>query len=149
MSYNKEYYQKNRDRLLKQFKAFRERNPDYAREWYLANRELVLVNGRKWREKNPNRMEYLNQKNYRKNGEHIRALVKEWADANPEKKFAQNIVTKNIQRGSLIRADTCMNCGHKGRTEAHHKDYNQPLEVIWLCRSCHKRIHTGTLELVS
>ena len=26
-------------------------------------------------------------------------------------------------------------------TEAHHPDYSEPLDVIWLCRPHHKQIH--------
>ncbi len=149
MGYNKEVYQKNKERFLGHSKAWRERNPDYGREWYWANRESSLVYGRTWREINADRMEYLNHENYRQNGEHIRTLVNEWTNANPEKKFAHNVVTIMIKNGSLIRAGACSRCGREGKTVAHHEDYNQPEEVTWLCGSCHKRKHAGTLELVA
>src|SRR5580704_3739196 len=44
-----------------------------------------------------------------------------------------------LQRGVLVRPDACSRCGGSGngRIEAHHEDYDKPLDVIWLCKSCH------------
>jgi len=42
---------------------------------------------------------------------------------------------------SLIPNSTCGLCGRPVNTIAHHPDYNKPLEVIWLCRRCHRRVH--------
>lgn len=44
-----------------------------------------------------------------------------------------------IRRGDLIRPDTCERCGRTGRIEAAHHDYSLPLDVRWLCQSCHTR----------
>jgi hypothetical protein len=41
----------------------------------------------------------------------------------------------------------CSMCGAL-KAECHHPDYTKPLEIIWLCRRCHKRIHRidGSLD---
>ena len=31
-------------------------------------------------------------------------------------------------------------CGDK-KVEAHHPDYNKPLNVLWVCKKCHVNIH--------
>jgi hypothetical protein len=49
------------------------------------------------------------------------------------------IVQKAIKSGVLIR-EACSRCGAT-ETQAHHEDYSKPLEVIWLCRGCHKQRH--------
>ena len=41
----------------------------------------------------------------------------------------------------LITKDPCWICGNT-KSEAHHEDYKQPLDVIWLCRLHHKQRHT-------
>ena len=41
----------------------------------------------------------------------------------------------------VVRPQYCVVCGHEGRIEAHHTDYDQPLLVTWLCVACHKQAH--------
>ena len=61
---------------------------------------------------------------------------------------AQNMVEKAVKKGTLIQPDTCSVCGQKqtfkdGRSgiQAHHDDYNKPLEIRWLCQKCHHEWH--------
>jgi len=61
----------------------------------------------------------------------------------PERIKAVNRVTHAIKVGKLIRPTTCELCGGSKKIEAHHSDYNQPLEVAWLCRECHIKVHHG------
>jgi len=58
---------------------------------------------------------------------------------NPEKYKANNLTTNAIRDGRLTQKP-CIKCGAK-KTEAHHPDYNNPLDVEWLCRSCHLAEH--------
>lgn len=37
-------------------------------------------------------------------------------------------------------SQSCERCGDP-KTERHHDDYDKPLEVRWLCKSCHERHH--------
>lgn len=48
--------------------------------------------------------------------------------------------------GSIIR-QPCVVCNNP-KTHGHHEDYSRPLDVVWLCGSCHSMIHHGTLALV-
>ncbi len=66
----------------------------------------------------------------------------------PEKIKAQNLVNRAIARGD-ITPQPCEGCGaeayptHDGRrgVHAHHDDYSKPLNVRWLCYSCHGKEH--------
>ena len=48
-------------------------------------------------------------------------------------------VRRAIKAGNLIRPETCSSCGIQCKPEAAHTDYSKPLEVRWLCLSCHRR----------
>lgn len=64
-----------------------------------------------------------------------------WAQRNRDKAKTHVMVAKAIKEGVLIRAYNCEKCNVEEYTVAHHEDYNKPLSVNWLCRSCHRRIH--------
>lgn len=59
---------------------------------------------------------------------------------NPDKYKAQCAVNNAIRDGKLKKSP-CQICGSVKRVEAHHEDYSKPLEVIWLCLWCHRKIH--------
>ena len=44
-----------------------------------------------------------------------------------------------VRRGKLVR-QPCRVCGSK-IVQAHHRDYNKPLEVEWVCAEHHRAIH--------
>lgn len=73
-----------------------------------------------------------------------------WAEANRQKLKAQAMVRAAI-RARRLKRGKCEVCGSL-RVDAHHDDYNKPLEVRWLCRSHHlkwhyalRRIESGTV----
>lgn len=58
-----------------------------------------------------------------------------------QKSHARNILLKAVKAGRVKRPASCATCD-ASRTEAHHADYSRPLDVIWLCRTCHSRLHS-------
>lgn len=44
--------------------------------------------------------------------------------------------TKKLGSSSI-----CYGCGAATKTEKHHFDYSRPLEVVFLCRDCHMKLH--------
>ena len=55
--------------------------------------------------------------------------------------WAHQFINYRIRLGLLIRPTKCKKCKKECKTQAHHKDYTKPSEVIWLCRSCHTKLH--------
>lgn len=54
---------------------------------------------------------------------------------------AIRILNKAVKKGIVIRPDHCLFCGSGGRIEAHHIDYSDPLNVLFLCICCHRAQH--------
>ena len=61
---------------------------------------------------------------------------------------AQNVLEYAIKSGNIKRLSRCENCGDTGvfkdgrtKIQAHHSDYNKPLDVKWLCQKCHHEWH--------
>lgn len=55
---------------------------------------------------------------------------------------AHKVLEEAVASGKVVKPDTCSQCGgFFNRLDAHHDDYSKPLEVRWLCRSCHLLHH--------
>ena len=67
-----------------------------------------------------------------------------WRSKDLRRQIAHSKVSSAIKKGELTRMP-CIRCG-KAKTEAHHEDYDQPLEVMWLCTPCHKQRHKELKE---
>jgi hypothetical protein len=71
--------------------------------------------------------------------------MREWRKLNPmsqeqrRKDAARSYAGVYKRRGKLIQ-QPCAACGDP-KSEMHHHDYAKPLEIEWLCRKCHMRLH--------
>lgn len=68
---------------------------------------------------------------------HARANEK-WVVTHAIRRKASHIVGNAIRDGELKR-QPCFICGNEA--QAHHPDYERPLDVTWLCRKHHKAAH--------
>jgi len=58
----------------------------------------------------------------------------------PLHRRAQNLVYIAVRDGRLVRPERCSKCRSKrGTIEASHDDYSKPLQIEWLCASCHHK----------
>ena len=81
------------------------------------------------------------QKKYRQTKQG-KANTKRYHNRHPERIKIKNLVNHAIRAGKLPRPDTlfCTYC-YEMAQHYHHPDYSKPLEVIPLCRKCHRKIH--------
>lgn len=63
----------------------------------------------------------------------------DWRRANPLKYRAHLLVHRALVSGQL-KKQPCEVCG-AGTVDAHHDRYDQPLNIRWLCRRHHIKLH--------
>jgi hypothetical protein len=59
----------------------------------------------------------------------------------PKKRAARIKVGNAVRDGKLHKPDKCQECNSEGRIHGHHDDYDKPLDVRWLCTTCHRQWH--------
>ncbi len=83
------------------------------------------------------------------------ARIKELAEAesfrqrDKHKKAAQAKLQVAVARGDIVKPSECSQCGASRRLDGHHTDYDKPLEVVWLCRSCRGAKHGKAAALAT
>lgn len=75
------------------------------------------------------------------NREKRKALTQKRRDDSPEKFRARNAVNNGLRNGTVKKPDGCFFCQSEGGLHAHHEDYSHPLDIVWLCSSCHGKLH--------
>lgn len=95
---------------------------DYNKKRYKENKERILSVGKKYRQTNNHKIK-----------------KRQWRDKNRLQFWAQGVVGKAIARNKIKRMP-CEVCG-KENAEAHHDDYNKPLNIKWLCKFHHVELH--------
>jgi len=114
---------------------------DDVKKYYVLNRQNILSAKRKHYRENRRVVE---RNHYKTDDERrlagVRAVTK-WIRRNPEKKRAHLVVGYKIKKGEM-EPEPCKICGSENDLNAHHENYDLPLEVTWLCRSCHFLWHS-------
>lgn len=142
----KTYYAEHRAGAIQRAKEWRLANPEAYRanmkaaydrrkgdaEFLEKRRQWTLA----WRAANPSKpIEYRNRDDVKAaNYEATRAFQ----EKHPEQSRASKKLCYAVKTGKLTRPDKCENCGGGGPIEGAHHDYERPLDVRWLCRSCHR-----------
>lgn len=60
----------------------------------------------------------------------------------PERDAAHRAVARALKSGRLRKPHACEGCGEPRSLHAHHEDYREPLNVVWLCPRCHRHHHS-------
>ena len=123
--YQKRYYAENKIKYAEYYEAHKEKYAEYRRVYNLLNRGELAEKSREY---------------YNLNADMVNIRKKNWNEENPEKVAAHNALNRAVKAGEVTKLP-CNICGEVN-VQGHHEDYSRPLEVIWLCCSCHKRLHT-------
>jgi len=120
-----------------------ENSKAYRSEWQKRKRPILNA---KLRERYANNLEKCREYSRMKQREWsqtekgklaIKINSNKWEKENPEKRRAHVKVYKAVKSGKLQRRSHCEICNKECKAQAHHEDYNKPLDVIWMCQRCH------------
>lgn len=95
--------------------------------------EQKRMYSRNWRDNNP---EAALEKHRRQRADRIDTYK-----ADPVKAACRRATRTAIENGTLVRPDKCDRCLRGCVPQSHHEDYAKPLEILWLCATCHGYIH--------
>ncbi len=98
---------------------------------------------RKWRDKNREKRRLYEREYYKRHHPECIAYHRKWRTRHKKESNVHNMIWRKVKAGKILKKH-CVICRNK-IAEAHHQDYNKPLEIIWLCASCHKKLHLGQL----
>jgi len=103
-NYHKEWYIKNKDKVLQQSKNWYAKNKDRRKitlkSWYEKNKDKAINNSRKWYSENKERKSKTSKDWYVNNKEHHNKKMKVWRDNNREKmkELSKDWYKKNKER---------------------------------------------------
>lgn len=167
---NKRYYEKNKERLRREARERYRRKTEEEREAILRRSRRRYVTDEKYRENMKERgREYYrkhraeiaaksatpesrekrrryNREYRRRNREALnkKSVLRDAAADGKLKRHARYVVRKAVDDGRLSKPESCEVCGANGlMIVAHHNSYDESklLEVVWVCRPCHRAIH--------
>lgn len=139
--YCKIYYNNNREVILEHIKKKRIDNYEYAK-----------IKEKLYRKRNPEKKACADKVYYEKNKDKITIYKKEWAQKNKQrvnelgkKRYANNKYKHNVRILShtiqIPDGQICELCNEKLAVDRHHPNYFEPLKIIFICKSCHSKIH--------
>ena len=153
--YMRQWRKNNAEKMKKYFKRYCYENREKARErsrlWAINNPEKKKEYAKKWKLKNRKKIEQYktnfnnNHPNYIKNWiknnvEKASIIFRRYREKNKHRIKAQKIANKAHPIKQICSVIGCNELG-----ERHHSNYDEPLEIIWLCRKHHKELHNNKL----
>jgi len=104
-------------------------------------RDCVRRRVRKHRQENDHVREYDRERSKKaERKEQRRKRGKLYNKEHRERRYAHGVVAQALKSGTIEKGP-CHFCGTTEAVEGHHNDYSKPLDVVWLCRRCHRKLH--------
>lgn len=76
----------------------------------------------------------------------MRKKDKQYRAKHPERYIA-NVAVGNAIRDDKLFCQPCEICDSEHKIQAHHEDYSKPLEVNWLCKKHHDKLHEDLKQM--
>jgi hypothetical protein len=100
-------------------------------------RKRAIFHTRNWERKNSERNKAYRKEYAKTHPEVFRASTMRSRAKYPERHRARNLLYYYVKIGKVVKPKICKDCKKRKPLEGHHPDYSKPLDVEWLCRSCH------------
>lgn len=104
------------------------------RAYFASTREKHIADCREWRAANRDR-------------------VRAWklAEHRSPEGLARRAVQNAVKYGHIKKSLVCELCNSqfpKNRIYGHHEDYSRKLDVVWVCLTCHAKIHREAVVII-
>jgi len=123
------YVDANRERINARQREYYRRHKEERKQYYEANRASILARRREYCKRNMSK---------------LMANFRDYTERYPERILAAKVVREAIEQKQLkpARKFKCADCCKKAE-HLHHESYaeDQWLNVVPLCRSCHRKRH--------
>lgn len=141
--YNKWYRITNIERLKAYDKQYNVTHKEKKKEknirYYQENKERLMQYQRDYRKHNLDKCEERNRKYYEHNKKDMSMKKRKKREEMWYKKI-HDMVQRELKKRWWY-PDRCTYCGKKKKNYAHHPNYDKWNEVVFLCSSCHQRVH--------
>ncbi len=150
----KERRKQNPEKFREKWKKYENKNKEKIRESQKKHLEnnREKINARRREQRKPRAAQLNAKENERRKNDpnfHIgnRIRYKKYYEKNKKtllpKRRAHQLVLYAVKLGFLNRPNKCEKCEKNCKPHGHHIDYSKPLDVVWLCHSCHKLEHAN------
>ena len=120
-----QYYLAHKDKWVK--RAHSEERRAHMKEWIAANKDHIKEYNKKWSESHREEV-----------SEYVRVKYREDPKTQIRRRAAFTVHSA-LKKGE-IKKQPCEICGNE-KVHAHHDNYNNPLDIRWLCLKHHKEWH--------
>ena len=133
------HYQKYKECYKRYRELHREERRAYNKKYREEHLEQERARNIEYKRQHKKEMAEYGKQYEQAHREKRREINRRYKSRHPNEKAVWRKTNYAIRKGELIK-QPCESCGKKS-VEAHHDNYNKPLEVRWLCRGCHVEWH--------
>lgn len=138
----KAYTEKNRKRINETRRRWASKNPDSIKQSRVKAYAKFMSDDEKRVEYNKRKYKQRKEKWETVKGYYRKTLKNALKDPERKQKIYSRSRLSRAKKSGKIEVRPCSVCGDT-KVQGHHKDYDKPLEVVWLCDKHHRELHGG------